>query len=82
MLEYDRIVVSESIDTNKTDGLRECIIYHYWYVLKINLDFKQEYVMVAIIWHKNPRVFMTSQFLLLEEMIIGFFFGLCVAMKQ
>ena len=29
MLEYDRIDVSEGIDTNKTDGSRECIILHY-----------------------------------------------------
>ena len=30
-LEYDRIDVSEGIDVNKTDGSRECIIWHYWY---------------------------------------------------
>ena len=26
----------EGIDTNKTEGLHECIIYHYWYFLKLN----------------------------------------------
>ena len=29
MLEYDRIDVFEGIDVNKTDGLCECIIWHY-----------------------------------------------------
>ena len=37
MLQYDRIDVSEVIDTNKTDSSRECIICHYWHFLKINL---------------------------------------------
>ena len=40
MLEYDRIDVSEGIDTKGGDGLQECIICHYWYFLKIN--FKRE----------------------------------------
>ena len=30
MLEHDRIEVSYGIDTNKSDGLSECIICHYW----------------------------------------------------
>ena len=29
MLEYDRIDVSEGIDTKGGDGLQECIICHY-----------------------------------------------------
>ena len=29
MMEYDRIDVSEGIDTNETDSLRDCIIFHY-----------------------------------------------------
>ena len=40
MLEYDRIDVSESINTDKTNDLLECIIYHYWYFLKINFIFQ------------------------------------------
>ena len=35
MLECDRIDVSESIDINKTDGLLECIICHYWFFFKL-----------------------------------------------
>ena len=30
MLEFDRNEVSQGIDFNKTDGLHECIISHYW----------------------------------------------------
>ena len=40
MLEYDRIDVSESINTDTTNDLLECIIYHYWYFLKINFIFQ------------------------------------------
>ena len=30
MLEYDRIDISEGIDTNKTNASKECGICHYW----------------------------------------------------
>ena len=40
MLEYERIYVSKGIDVNETDGLRECIIYHYWKFLEINFRFQ------------------------------------------
>ena len=40
MWEYGRIDVSEGIDTNKTDTLRECAICHYRYFLRINLRFQ------------------------------------------
>ena len=36
MLENGRIDVSEGFDVNKTDGLCECFICHYWYLLEIN----------------------------------------------
>ena len=39
MLEYERTGVSEDIDTNKLGGLRECVICHYWYFLKMNFGF-------------------------------------------
>ena len=41
MLEYDRIEVSEGIDVNKTDGLRDCIICH-WYCINIYSRFQSE----------------------------------------
>ena len=42
MLEYNRINVSEGINVNKTDGLRECIICHYWYFLDTDFKFQTE----------------------------------------
>ena len=33
MLEYDRIDISEGIDTDKTSASKECNICHYWYFL-------------------------------------------------
>ena len=42
MLEYERIDVFEEIDVNKTNGLRECIIYHFWCFLEINFKFQPE----------------------------------------
>ena len=40
MLEYDRIDVSEGIDTNETNSLRDCIIFHYRFFLMINFRFQ------------------------------------------
>ena len=40
MLEYDRVDVSEPINTNSTDGSSECIICHYWYLFRINFIFQ------------------------------------------
>ena len=31
VLQYERIDISEGIDLNKSDKLRECMICHYWY---------------------------------------------------
>ena len=31
MLQYEKIDVSEKIDTNKTSVSKECILCHYWY---------------------------------------------------
>ena len=39
MLEYDRIDLSEGIDVNKINSLRDCIICHHWYFLEINFRF-------------------------------------------
>ena len=40
MLEYDRIDVSEGIDTNRTSASKECNICHYWYFLDKNFNYK------------------------------------------
>ena len=39
MLEYDRIYISEGIDTNKTSASKECNICHYWYFLNKNFNY-------------------------------------------
>ena len=42
MLKYDRIDVFVGIDVNKTDGLCECIIWHYWYFFAIDFRFQSK----------------------------------------
>ena len=44
VLSYDRIVVSEGIDVNKTSESKECDIFHYWYFLNKEFTF-QSYVL-------------------------------------
>ena len=39
MLEYDRINISEGIDTDKTSASKECNICHYWYFLEKNFNY-------------------------------------------
>ena len=39
MLKYDRIDISEGIDTNKTSASKECNICHYWYFLDKNFNY-------------------------------------------
>ena len=38
MLEYDKIDISEGIDTKKTGASKECYICHYWYFLNKNMS--------------------------------------------
>ena len=40
MLEYDRIDISEGIDTNKTSKSKECDICYYWYFLDKNFTYE------------------------------------------
>ena len=40
MLEYDRIGISEGIDTNKTSASKECNICRYWYFLYKNFNYE------------------------------------------
>ena len=40
MLEYNRIDISEGIDTNKTGALKECNICHYRYFLGKNFNYE------------------------------------------
>ena len=49
MLGYDRIDVSEGIDVDNTNKLKECILCHYWYFLDKNFSYDHIFGMVAII---------------------------------
>ena len=40
MLYFDRIDVSEGIDVNKTNKLKECDICYYWYFLNKGFKFQ------------------------------------------
>ena len=40
MLEYDRIDISEGIDTEKTNKSKECKICHYWYFKDIGFKYE------------------------------------------
>ena len=40
MLEYDRINVSEGIDVNKTNLLKQCDICHYWHFKDIGFKYE------------------------------------------
>ena len=39
MLEYDRIDISEGVNTDKTSASKECSICHYWYFLDKNFNY-------------------------------------------
>ena len=40
MLQYEKIDVSERIDTNKTRTSKECMLCHYWYFKDIGFKFE------------------------------------------
>ena len=40
MLQYEKIDVSERIDTNKTRTSKECMLFHYWYFKDIGFKFE------------------------------------------
>ena len=41
MLEYDKIDISEDIDTYKKNASKECNICHYWYFLDKNFNYEK-----------------------------------------
>ena len=40
MLEYHRIDISEGTDINKRSASKKCGIYHFWYFLDKNFNYK------------------------------------------
>ena len=43
-LQYERIYISEGIDTNKTNASKECMLCHYWYFKNIDCKFESNFV--------------------------------------
>ena len=40
MLQYEKISISEAIDTNKTSASKECMLCHYWYLKDVGFKFE------------------------------------------
>ena len=40
MLHFEKIDVSEGIDTNKTSASKECMLCHYWYFKDVGFKFE------------------------------------------
>ena len=40
MLEYDKSDISEGINVDNTNKLKECILCHYWYFLNKNFSYR------------------------------------------
>ena len=40
MLQYEKISISEGIDTNKTSASKECMLCHYWYFKDVGFRFE------------------------------------------
>ena len=40
MLQYEKISISEGIDTNKTSASKECMLCHYWYFKDVGFEFE------------------------------------------
>ena len=49
MLEYDETDISEGIDINKINALKECKICHYSYFKNVILGLSRIFAIVAII---------------------------------
>ena len=41
MLQYQKIVVSEGIDVNKTGASKECELCHYWFFKDVGFKFEE-----------------------------------------
>ena len=50
MLHYEKINVSEGIDTNKTSASKQWILCHYWYFKNVGFKFEPRVINVTIYW--------------------------------
>ena len=54
MLQYEKIDVSEEIDTNKTSASKECMLCQYWYFKDVGFKFEPH------VYNKCHDVLMTA----------------------
>ena len=40
ILQYEKLIVSEGIDTNKTSASKECMLCHYWHFKDVGFKFE------------------------------------------
>ena len=40
VVQYEKISISEGIDTNKTSASKECMLCHYWYFKDVGFKFE------------------------------------------
>ena len=58
MLEYDRIDISEGIDTNKNIlTSKKCYLCSYWYFINKNFNYQNICAMVVMIYLQKLLVF-------------------------
>ena len=76
ILEYDRIDISEGIDVNRTNFLKECDICNYWYFKDIG--FKYESYLCNSCHDLMPKaiVLITLLLYILRELLTEFIFGI------
>ena len=76
MLEYERIDISEGIDVNKTNLLKECDIFHYWYFKDIAFKYEPYLCNGCHDLMQKAIGFADLSFFLLREGIIEIIFGI------
>ena len=53
-MQYEKIIVSEGIDINKTNASKECMLCHYWYFKDAGFKFELH------VYNKCHDVMMTA----------------------
>ena len=71
MLEFDRVDVSEGIDINKSNVLRDCIICVYWEFLEINLRFDPKVCYACHDLMQKIMSFNDTAIISVKELIFG-----------
>ena len=76
MLQYEKIDVSEGIDTNKTSASKECMLCHYLYFKDVGFKFEPH------VCNKCHDVLMTAcELKNIVILILGVFCGVLVEMR-